>query len=100
MSCKKPNVAFICVHNSCRSQIAEALGKLFAADIFESFSAGSEIKPKIDPGAVRLVKDLYGIDMSITQRPKLFSDIPRPDIAISMGCGAACPFIGMKYGEN
>jgi arsenate reductase len=40
----KPKVAFICVHNSCRSQIAEALGKHFSADVFESYSAGTEIK--------------------------------------------------------
>ena len=35
-------VAFICVHNSCRSQIAEALGKKIAGDVFESYSAGTE----------------------------------------------------------
>ena len=41
-------VAFICVHNSCRSQIAEALGKHFAADVFESYSAGTETKPPFE----------------------------------------------------
>ena len=56
-------VAFICVHNSCRSQIAEALGKHLASDVFESYSAGSEIKNQINPDAVRLMKNLYGIDM-------------------------------------
>lgn len=40
----KPRVAFICVHNSCRSQIAEALGKHLASDVFESYSAGTEKK--------------------------------------------------------
>lgn len=96
----KPKVAFICVHNSCRSQIAETLGRLFASDVFESYSAGSETKPEINPDALRLVKELYGVDMAAAQYPKLFSDIPKPDIAISMGCGAACPFIGMKYSQN
>ena len=41
----KVKVAFICVHNSCRSQMAEALGKLFAFDVFESYSAGTELRP-------------------------------------------------------
>ena len=70
-------VAFVCVHNSCRSQIAEALGKHFAEDFFESFSAGTEIKPKINADAVRLMKELYGIDMEKTQYSKLLEDIPR-----------------------
>ena len=78
----KPKVAFICVHNSCRSQIAEALGTLLAGDVFESYSAGTQTKPRIDQDAVRLMKELYGIDMEQTQRPKSFSDIPEPDIAI------------------
>ena len=97
---KIPSVAFICVHNSCRSQIAEALGKHFAKDAFKSFSAGSEMKPEINRDAVRLINELYGIDMSKTQYSKLFSEIPKPDIAISMGCISGCPFIGMKYAED
>ena len=55
----KPKVAFICVHNSCRSQIAEALGKALASDVFESYSAGTETKPQINQDAVRLIKALY-----------------------------------------
>ena len=51
----KPKIAFICVHNSCRSQIAEAFGKVLAADVFESYSAGTEIKPQINQDAVRLM---------------------------------------------
>ena len=56
---EKPKVAFICVHNSCRSQIAEALGKYLAVDIFESYSAGTETVPQINQEAVRLMKQLY-----------------------------------------
>ena len=93
-------VAFICVHNSCRSQIAEALGKLLAPDVFESYSAGTEIKSKINQDAVRLMKQLYGIDMEQTQYSKLISDIPKPDIAISMGCNVGCPFIGRQFDDN
>ena len=96
----KPKVAFICVHNSCRSQIAEALGKALASDVFESYSAGTETRPQINQDAVRLMKTLYGIDMEQTQYPKLISDIPEPDIAISMGCNVGCPFIGRPFDDN
>lgn len=96
----KPKVAFICVHNSCRSQIAEALGKALASDVFESYSAGAETKPQINQDAVRLIKALYGIDMEQTQYSKLISAIPTPDIAISMGCNVGCPFIGRPFDEN
>ena len=82
---EKKRVAFICVHNSCRSQIAEALGKHFASDVFESYSAGSETKPQINQDAVRLMKELYGIDMEQSQYSKTFDRIPEPNIAISMG---------------
>lgn len=97
---KKPIVAFICVHNSCRSQIAEALGKHLAADVFDSYSAGTESKPEINQDAVRIMKQLYDIDMNRTQYSKLLSDIPDPDIAISMGCNVGCPFIGRAFDDN
>ena len=96
----KKKVAFICVHNSCRSQIAEALGKHLAADVFESYSAGTETKPQINQDAVRIMKYLYGIDMEQTQYSKLLVDIPNPDIAIFMGCNVGCPFIGRGFDDN
>ncbi len=97
---EKKKVAFICVHNSCRSQIAEALGKYLASDVFESYSAGTETKPQINQDAVRIMKKRYGIDMESTQHSKLISDIPNPDIAISMGCNVGCPFIGRAFDDN
>lgn len=96
----KPKVAFICVHNSCRSQIAEALGKHYSDDVFESFSAGTETRPQINQDAVRLIKQLYSIDMESTQRSKLLSDIPPVDIVITMGCNVACPYLPCKYRED
>lgn len=96
----KPKVAFICVHNSCRSQIAEALGRHLASEIFQSYSAGTETKPQINQDAVRIMKDMYGIDMEQMQYSKLISDIPEPDIAISMGCNVGCPFIGRAFDDN
>lgn len=97
---KKPKVAFICVHNSCRSQIAEALGKHFLGDKFDFFSAGTQTKPKINQDAVRIVKNLYSIDMEKTQFSKTIDKIPNPDIAISMGCDVGCPYIGRDFDEN
>lgn len=96
----KPNVAFICVHNSCRSQIAEALGKYLAADVFESYSAGTETKPQINQDAVRLMKRAYSIDMELTQHSKLLSEIPFVDIVITMGCNVACPYLPCNHRED
>ncbi len=96
----KPKVAFVCNHNSCRSQMAEALGKLFASDVFDSFSAGTEIKSQINQDAVRLIKEIYDIDMEETQFNKTIFDIPSPDIVIFMGCNVSCPSLSSKYSEN
>ena len=97
----KKKVAFICVHNSCRSQIAEALGRHLASDVFDSYSAGTETKPQINQDAVRIMKELYDIDMEAEgQYSKLIDDIPAPDIAISMGCNVGCPFIGRAFDDN
>lgn len=96
----KSKVAFICVHNSCRSQIAEALGKHFASDVFESYSAGTETKSQINQDAVRLMKQLYGLDMEKTQRSKLLEDIPPVDVVVTMGCNVQCPFLPCKHRED
>lgn len=96
----KPKVAFICVHNSCRSQIAEALGKHLASEVFESYSAGTETKPHINQDAVRLMKQIYGIDMEKTQRSKLLEDIPQVDVVVTMGCNVKCPFLPCKQSED
>ncbi len=95
-----PIIAFICVHNSCRSQIAEALGKLLASDVFESCSAGTETKDRINQDAVRLMKREYGIDMEETQRSKLIDDIPPVDVVITMGCNVECPYLPCKHRED
>lgn len=93
-------VAFICVHNSCRSQIAEALGKRFASDVFESYSAGTEQKDRINSDAVRLMKQLYGIDMEQAQHPKLLAELPPVDIVVTMGCNVECPYVPCKRRED
>ena len=96
VNAKKKKIAFLCVHNSCRSQIAEALGRKYLSDRYECYSAGTEVKPQINPDAVRLMKQEYGIDMEKEQYPKLLEDIPEADIYVSMGCNVACPNIPGK----
>lgn len=97
---KKKKVAFVCVHNSCRSQMAEALGKHLASNELECYSAGTETKPQINQDAVRLMKEIYGIDMEKTQYSKLLSDIPEVDIVITMGCNVNCPNLPCSYRED
>jgi len=97
---KKPNVAFVCVHNSCRSQMAEALGRSLASDVFHSYSAGTETKPQINQDAVRLMKQVHGIDMEQKQYSKLLSELPKIDIVITMGCNVQCPFLPCSHRED
>lgn len=98
---EKKNIVFVCVHNSCRSQIAEALGKLYLGDRFNCYSAGTVVKPQINQDAVRIMKDMYGIDMEANgQHSKLVSQIPQPDIAISMGCNVTCPYVGRPFDDD
>ena len=94
-------VAFICVHNSCRSQIAEALGKHLASDVFESYSAGTERKERINPDAVRLMKALYHTDMEADgQHSKLLSELPPVDGVVTMGCNVQCPLLPCQWRED
>lgn len=97
---KKLKVAFICVHNSCRSQMAEAIARLKASDCFEAYSAGTEIKERINQEAVGVIQELYGVDMNQTQRSKLLADIPPVDIVITMGCNVNCPYLPCKHRED
>ena len=97
---RKLKIAFVCVHNSCRSQIAEALGKKFMSDRYDFYSCGTELKPQINQDAVRLIKDMYQIDMEQNQYSKLVQDIPQVDIAISMGCNVTCPYVGKSFDDN
>ena len=97
---EKLKVAFICVHNSCRSQMAEALGRKLASEVFESYSAGTELKPQINQDAVSIIKKLYGIDMNETHRSKLLEDIPEVDIVVTMGCNVKCPMLPCKHRED
>lgn len=96
----KPKVAFVCVHNSCRSQMAQALGTLLASQVFESYSAGTETVPRINQDAVRLMKERYGVDMEQTQYSKLVSQLPPVDIVVTMGCNVSCPTLPCSHRED
>lgn len=97
---QKPRVAFLCVHNSCRSQMAKALGKQLAGDMFESCSAGTEPGARINPDAVRLMKQVHGIDMEQTQYNKPLTDLPAVDIVVTMGCNVQCPSLPCSHRED
>ncbi len=97
---KEPKVAFVCVHNSCRSQMAEAIAKLTASDVFEAYSAGTETKPQINQDAVTVIKELYSINMNETQQSKLLDELPDIDIVITMGCNVNCPNLPCKHRED
>lgn len=97
---QKPKVAFVCVHNSCRSQMAEALAKAHYAHLFEAYSAGTETKPQINQDAVRIMKEKFGIDMETDQYPKLVEELPAIDIVITMGCNVDCPYLPCRHRED
>ena len=96
----KPKVAFVCVHNSCRSQMAEAIAKILAADVFEAYSAGTETKPEINSDAISIIKELYAVDMTGAQHVKLLEALPRIDILVTMGCNVTCPYLPCQHRED
>ncbi|NLY45792.1 MAG: arsenate reductase ArsC [Tissierella sp.] len=95
----KKKVAFICVHNSCRSQMAEGWAKKLGSDVLEVYSAGTEEYPEVKPLAVQVMEEV-GVDMS-EHYPKLLKDIPGEiDILITMGCNVVCPFISNSHSRD
>lgn len=96
----KPKIAFICVHNSCRSQMAEALAKIKYANALDIYSAGTEKVPEINQTAVKLIKERFNVDMNKTQNSKTIDEIPNVDIVITMGCNVDCPNIPSKHRED
>lgn len=94
-------VAYVCVHNSCRSQMAEAITREIAGEFFTPYSAGTETKPQINQDAVRIIEEMYGVDMNQSQTSKLLSSLPKEvDILITMGCNVECPYIPTKHRED
>jgi protein-tyrosine-phosphatase len=95
----KKKVAFVCVHNSCRSQMAEGWAKKLGSDVIEAYSAGTENYSEVKPLAVQVMEEA-GVDMN-GHHPKLLSDIPAEvDILITMGCNVVCPYVPCKHRED
>jgi arsenate reductase (thioredoxin) len=95
----KKKVAFVCIHNSCRSQMAEAWAKNLGSDVLEAYSAGTEEYPEVKPGAVQVMEES---DVNMSEHyPKLLSDIPEEiDILVTMGCGVECPYVPCDHRED
>ncbi|RAK04210.1 arsenate reductase [Halanaerobium saccharolyticum] len=95
----KYKVAFVCVGNSCRSQMAEGFAREYAGDILDVYSAGTDPAPEVKPNAVKAMDE---VEINISdQYPKLLADIPSElDVLITMGCGVECPFIPCKFRED
>lgn len=98
---KKYNIGFICVHNSCRSQMAEAITKIKFSDKFNAFSAGTHVKSSINLDAVHSIKKIYNYDMVLENyHNKLITELPQLDIVITMGCNVECPMLPSTYLED
>ncbi len=97
MTEKKIDILFVCVENSCRSQIAEGLARNLFGDKVEAYSAGSKPSGRVNPDAIKVMAEV-GIDIS-GQRSKSFNDLPAKefDYVITMGCEDTCPFIPAKH---
>ena len=87
------SILFVCVQNSCRSQMAEGFARFFADDKVAVFSAGSNPSGIVDPVAVKVMSE-EGIDIN-AQLSKGFKDLPinKFDYVVTLGCGDVCPFI-------
>ena len=97
----KVSIAFVCTHNSSRSQMSEAVAKLDHSDFFKPYSAGTHLKKRINPDAVSLIKKEYGFDMEETQFNKTLDHLPKSlDVLVTMGCGVECPYIPTKHRED
>ncbi len=95
----KKKVAFVCIHNSCRSQMAEGWAKTLGSHLLEVYSAGTEEYPQVKPGAVQVMEEA-GVGMG-DHYPKLLTDIPQEiDILITMGCGVVCPYVPCQHQED
>ncbi len=95
----KKKVAFVCVHNSCRSIMAEGWAKHLGSEFIEAYSAGTEKYSAPKPMALEVMTDA-GVDMSHASS-KLLDDIPQSlDILITMGCGVECPFVPCDHRED
>jgi protein-tyrosine-phosphatase len=100
MSQDLPKVLFVCVENSCRSQMAEAFARTHGAGVIEAYSSGSRPSGKVNPRAIDFMRE-RNYDLS-RHGSKSLSEIPQVeyDFAITMGCGDECPLVRARHRED
>ncbi len=94
------NVLFVCVENSCRSQIAEAYANMHGQGVIKAFSSGSKPSGVVNPKAIQSMREV-GYDLSVHESKSL-DEIPsiEYEYAITMGCGDECPMINAMHRED
>lgn len=87
------SILFVCIENSCRSQIAEGFARAMADNAYAVYSAGSRPSGIVNPTAINVMREI-GIDISKNDS-KGFDDLPvkKFDRVITLGCGDQCPFV-------
>jgi arsenate reductase len=97
---EKKKVLFVCVENSCRSQIAEAFARIHGGDAVEAYSSGSRPSGVVNPKAIETMREI-GYDLS-AHTSKSLDEIPdiSYDFVATMGCGDECPFIRASVRED
>lgn len=100
VSGRKARVLFVCIENSCRSQMAQAFARIHGGDVVEAESAGSRPSGVVNPKAVEAMREI-GYDLS-SHRSKSLSEIPKGpyDAVVTMGCGDACPSVPARLRED
>jgi len=93
-------VLFVCIENSCRSQIAEAFARIHGKGKIEPYSSGSRPSGRVNPKAIESMKEI-GYDLS-AHSSKSLDEIPQEqyEYVITMGCGDECPFVPARQREN
>ena len=93
-------VLFVCVENSCRSQMAEAFANIHGKGRLEVYSAGSRASGKVNEKAIKSMRAVT-YDLA-THKSKSLSELPdiHYDYAITMGCGDECPGVKAKKRQD
>jgi arsenate reductase (thioredoxin) len=95
-----PKVLFVCVENSCRSQMAEAFARMHGAGVVEAFSSGSRPSGKVNPRAIEFMREKnYDLARHGSKPLTAVPDVEW-DFAITMGCGDECPLVRAKHRED
>lgn len=94
------HVLFVCVENSCRSQMAEAFANIYGQNTVKAYSSGSKPSGVVNPKAIASMSDV-GYDLSV-HASKSLDDIPDIDYeyAITMGCGDECPLVKARHRQD